>query len=426
MKAFNITSGKYEDRDSLIRVLVNIVDGVFEFGFCSPNDPLVVQCNIDLGRVNIKYIRLTDKLKEHVVYANYLGKYVYKHSYSINDLQNITTRFGRGNFPYSFNREYEAANCLELFNNRQRLINEQVSYNLSKYFKYSFGVEFETYAGYVPENECFRDGLIPLRDGSLEGGIEYSTIVLQGNFGLNLLNQQIDTLQKYTAFNKECSLHFHFGNFPVNDKCIWALYLVWNQVVHNIQGALPAYTFKTSEYKRSGKDYCKHLPQFNSFFDLYFGLTGQKYFGNLYQVHPKDPDKRAKWNINTRYFDLNLINILCYKGPKTVEFRFLRPTYNKHKIWFWLYVLNAVMLTAEKLGQSCDSLQDIYPKALQMDFSLQSILFSIYDREIANKLMNDFRTLQSIVNIQNDLNDYIGERVDVEDRLFDPNELIYE
>jgi hypothetical protein len=60
-------------------------------------------------------------------------------------------------------------------------------------------------------------GLIPLRDGSITG-IEFSTVVLQGNEGLNLLKQQVEALNANTIFDKDCSLHIHFGGLNLTVK----------------------------------------------------------------------------------------------------------------------------------------------------------------------------------------------------------------
>ena len=77
------------------------------------------------------------------------------------------------------------------------------------------GFEFETSAGIIPEEIALRDGLVPLRDGSISG-LEYSSVVLTpDNDGLSLLKQQLETLRQYTSFNKECALHIHFGKFPM-------------------------------------------------------------------------------------------------------------------------------------------------------------------------------------------------------------------
>lgn len=423
MKVFNITSKEFEEAEDLCRAVVGVKEGIFELGYCDYNDPNLVSCKLGFANLYITYVLLNDSTKEYFKYSNYHGKYVYKHSVNSKEYRMIFTRLGRGDFPYDINREYEAVKCFDAFKNRQSVLNNY-SYPLSKYLRYTFGVEFESYSGYIPEHLCYRDGLIPLRDGSLDGGIEYSTVVLSGNEGLNLLNQQIDTLKEYTLFNKECSLHFHFGGFPVDSKYIWSLYLIWKNVENSLNPILPQYTYKTAYYKNSEKDYCKSLPNFGSFNELYNFFTTQKFFGNLYQPHPKDPNQRAKWNVTGRYYCVNFINMLCYKNPKTIEFRFLRPTYNKHKIMFWLYIFNAMLSAAERVAEKCNDIDDIARTIYKSDYSLFSILFSIYPQDIADMLINDYYTLEQVVSIQTDLGDNIGMRIDVEDNLFDPNIII--
>ena len=129
----------------------------------------------------------------------------------------IFAKYCRGrNFPYHFRKEYEAVNNLETFKDRQK-VRYDFEFPIENFIKYSFGLEFETSNGIIPEEICFADGLIPLRDGSISGN-EYSTVVLQGHKGFNLLYQQLETLRKYTRFDKECSLHIHFGGFPLEPK----------------------------------------------------------------------------------------------------------------------------------------------------------------------------------------------------------------
>ena len=73
-----------------------------------------------------------------------------------------------------------------------------------------------------PQHRLYELGLIPLRDGSISG-IEFSTVVLQGNFGFNLLKQQIEELNEHTIFDKDCSLHVHFGGFKLSGDLLLAV-----------------------------------------------------------------------------------------------------------------------------------------------------------------------------------------------------------
>ena len=123
-----------------------------------------------------------------------------------------------------------------------------MEYTLSKYLKYTFGLEFETSMGYIPEDICFRDGLIPLRDGSISG-LEYSTVVLNGNDGLSLLKQELESLKEYTAFNKECSLHIHLGGFPLDPNAIIRAQTLCRLLEKDISQLVPSLTFRSSEYE---------------------------------------------------------------------------------------------------------------------------------------------------------------------------------
>ena len=146
---------------------------------------------------------------------------------------------GSGDFPYILTRRYEAVENFDAFNGKQEIKDHETLYPLSKYLKYTFGLEFETSQGYVPEDVCYRDGLIPLRDGSITGP-EYSTVILKGGEGLSLLHQQIETLKEYTNFNKECSLHVHLGGYPLKPDTIYNLYLVCKSIEPELENMLPS------------------------------------------------------------------------------------------------------------------------------------------------------------------------------------------
>ena len=325
---------------------------------------------------------------------------------------------GRGAFPYNFERRYEAIESFNIFKGKQELVIPEKDYPLSHHLKYTFGLEFETSMGYIPEHICMRDGLIPLRDGSISG-LEYSTVVLNGNFGLGLLEQQCETLKKYTTFNKECSLHVHLGNFPLDPGKLFKLYTI----CFNLQGSgsftslLPKYTFNSAKYKESGKDYCKKLPQFESFNDMYRGFVGRTFYGDLTQPHPNDPDRSRKWNIVTRYFWVNFINILCYNINKTIEFRFLRPTFNYRKITVWLYIMNAILRFAE---------DDDITLMMCASTGLKQIVDYVYqgDSELQKKLKIEILKLELLNKNQTSNGDKIGADLAFEEELFDSKELL--
>lgn len=312
---------------------------------------------------------------------------------------------GSGDFPYILTRKYEAVENFDVFNGKQKIKDHETLYPLAKYLKYTFGLEFETSQGYVPEDICYRDGLIPLRDGSITGP-EYSTVVLKGGEGISLLHQQVETLKEYTAFNKECSLHVHLGGYPLKTDTIFRLYLVCKSLESELEGILPALTFQSGQYKDNGKDYCKKLARYNSFEDMYSHLVGRQFFGSFTQAHPEDKERKRKWNIPTRYYWCNFINALCYQVNKTIEFRFLRPTYNFKKILLWLYIFNGILKYAE----------EYYTPGGYV--SLADIMNKCYPPELAKELCLGVKKLWALSVNQQTNGDHIGAEVWMEDELF--------
>ena len=312
---------------------------------------------------------------------------------------------GQGNFPYVLSRKYEAVENFAVFKGKQVVKDIKTSYELAKHLDYTFGLEFETSQGYIPEDICYRDGLIPLRDGSITAP-EYSTVVLNGNQGISLLHQQIETLKEYTSFNKECSLHVHLGNYPLKPDTIFNLYKVCKYLENELESILPRLTFCSRAYKDNEKDYCKKLKNYSSFEDMYYKLVGRKFFGSFTQAHPDDKERKRKWNVVNRYYFVNFINALCYKVNKTIEFRFLRPTYNFKKILLWLYIFNGILKYSEKYYNP-----DCY-------ITLRIIIKKCYPEELANELCKGLQRLRALTINQINNGDQIGAEVWMEDELF--------
>lgn len=407
MQVINEITRRSIDRNRASRVVVDHIPGSVIFGYCNKNEEVINFYAAVKGRGLIPLKGSKRLLKNILIYSNYRGIYISKVDLEDADLLREIYCKGKGGFPYSFERRYEAIESFNIFEGKQKVINKSVVYNLSKYLKYSFGLEFETSQGYIPEELCFRDGLIPLRDGSI-GGLEYSTVVLEGNPGIQLLHQQLETLKKYTYFNKECSLHIHFGGFPLDPEKLYRLYYICRSLESELATMLPYYTFNSAEYKESGKDYCKRLPSFRSFESMYESLVGRKFFGSLTQPHPNDIERKRKWQIPTRYYWVNFVNALCYNVNKTIEFRFLRPTYNFNKVVLWIYILNAIMYYAE----TCDNLRSI---------NLEGILNFVYPDEVSKKVKSGITRLKILNENQNNNGDLIGHDIEIENELFPDN-----
>lgn len=392
------------DRLECFKFVNSIENGIKFYEYTKLDDKLIPIH--DNSGVNTFYNK--EVFGNRIVFNKQKGSYVI-----LDTLTNITdlvcSQYEFNTFyNYTFPKHYEARESFLIFDNKQSLIDKEQDFKLSNYLKYTFGLEFETAIGTIPEDICFRDGLIPLRDGSITGN-EYSTVVLNGNFGLNLLKQQLNTLSEYTHFDKNCSLHIHLGNFELVPDVIWHIYKNCLYLQNELINTLPKYTFKSSAYKDTGKDYCKLLPSYDSFERLYEKVTGFPYFGSLYEPHPRDLEHERKWNISQRYFWINFVNALCYSENKTIEFRFLRPTYNFNKIIFWLFIFNAILVVSEN---KC------------VITSLDELVHTVYPKDIADELIKNIVKTQICTRLQTKLNDFIGERVDIENRIFNTNELL--
>lgn len=365
------------------------------------------------------FARNYDIVKDLVFFSVSDGLYLWKKEFKNIEIFRLTHTKGIQLYPYSFSREYEAVQHTKLFKNKQELL-----YNFSflgaEEIPYTFGIEFETSCGCIPEPLCFRDGLIPLRDGSINGP-EYSTVVMQGNKGINLLFQQLETLRKYTHFNKECALHMHLGGYPVSKKYIFTLYSLCKQLESDFIKMTNRDVFKTSRYKATGKDYCTMLDEYSSFSEMFRSMVGVEYSGSLTSAHPDDMDRNQKWHIHSRYKCVNFINMLCYESPKTVEFRFLRPTYNFTKIYTWLLLFSAILKFAElytKRFGEC-SYRDIFVRSRNegVKYDIKSICKAVYSSELASYLSDRIDELVVVSKSQLLNADYSGSDTSFEDEL---------
>ena len=361
--------------------------------------------------------------EEHIVYANVIGMYV---------LDDNFDKYAQKQLSYNvYNyrtipQHYEAVDSMSYFVNKEK-VDIPFDYlphlsELKDMLNYTIGIEYETALGTIPLDRCLRDGLIPLRDGSITS-VEYSTIVMDKNC-LPLIKQQLEDLNKYTVFDKNCALHMHFGGYPVEPVHLFLLSYVQGILEQREYTYLiPKFSFTTSRYKDNGKEYCRNTCVSKSFAGLFEHYTGFSFEGSLRQNHPRDPERRRKWEIPGRYYAMNLINMFCYQSPKTVEFRFLRPTYNYRKIVFWIAIFNAILLWCKKVIKSFaipPKEEDIIEYLTLNEVSLKKIIESVYSKSCPNlteELKDMLNLLQVVVNQQNNLKDYCGERTDIEDKI---------
>lgn len=296
----------------------------------------------------------------------------------------------KSTYNYSFDRLYSSDNLLGLFTKVKDRNIKEFDFNekqLEQVSKYSIGLEFETSHGNIHETDCFNLGLMPLKDGSISGN-EFTTIPMQGKDGYTLLLNQIEKLKEETIFDLRCSLHVHFGNFPIKKDKIFALYKLLYAVQEEIGMMFPKDIFYSSRYKGTGKDYCKKLNNFKTFEDLYYYLScnSMSFEGDMTYPHPMDRTNERKWEVNARYHWVNLVNTCFKKTAKTVEFRLHVPTNNTEKIISWIFICNALLQYAEKFTEEI-----------------------LDNKNLEIKLMDVFRNIFTI-DIRRQLNRYVARR----------------
>lgn len=408
---------------------------VYEMGYFSPNpfkNVVVLFKGAPLYTISLDIFP-----PKTIMYDNHDGLYRLTTPKGYDEMERCYMQErGRGRFPYySIRRRYDAESSLHIMHPIKENDKYYKNPDVLKLLGGTFGIEFESNGGYIPEHECFRNGLIPLRDGSISG-IEYATNIMSPTAeGFSQLRRQCDSLHKYTGYDKECSLHIHFGGYPMlkDPRFIFALYYTGVKLQNALSGYLPEYTFKTSLYKNSGKDYCNALPMLQSFGEVYSFLSeGTSFLGSLTAPHPNDSRHEAKWNVHSRYYWMNLINLCFYKSPKTIEFRFLRPSHNYNKIVNWIFIMNAIILFAQKVVEECDTTPDspnmhlsqcIRLKLAGQVNPIKCVLMEVYPRKVVESLMNFLTILKANVHYQESCDDKIGVLDEIDDTTITTNVL---
>ena len=151
-----IINEKTRKRESLWKCIRGIVyedDNYIEFGYFKG------PCNTKRKIDNDVYFDISEKAKTmKKIFSKRQGCYfVVKNEEDALDDINI---YGKNGYPYEIPREYEAEKHIRMFNAAVEKIENLETIPFAKDLKYSFGIEFETACGYVPQDECFELGLI--------------------------------------------------------------------------------------------------------------------------------------------------------------------------------------------------------------------------------------------------------------------------
>lgn len=291
---------------------------------------------------------------------------IYRHFTNINILNLLN--YKKLDYGYKQSLNYNITSDLisqvkqEYIDHLHQLKEYSYTYGIKKYIKgLSFGAEFETSKGVIPKKYCLANALVPLRDGSIKG-LEYVTLPLEGEKGINALINSSKLINNYTTYDDSCSFHLHLGNIPRTESFILALFKTAMLIQDEMFEMFPLYKKENLEYKK--KNYTSPLPSSKLFslldpvidknnlkenFSIIFkylsdGYDYLEYNKDLKNVHshPFDPNNTRKWNIKSRYHWINFVPLL-FGNKETVEFRIHTPVKDPNKIIYFLLLTSKIV-----------------------------------------------------------------------------------
>lgn len=338
------------------------------------------------------------------------GKYYYSDEKSIPISYTKKLRPQKERF-YSFSFNYGSEPLIPEFtsNFERNFIGKPLLSNAWEQLdSYTFGVEFETHRGTIPEKHLVNNGLIACRDGSIEG-FEYTTIPLSGDRGIRCIKNACWLLKKYCSCSPNESLHIHVGGYPRSTKYISSLYRLALIVEKEIYSLFPMYYADTSVFKRKG--YCNLLYRVGEdnrlsreiFSKIYRHLSGDRegFVKFPTELHPLDRSGQHKWDVSPRYYWINFIPLI-WGSRGTIEFRCHPPTVIAQKVINWLFIIVALLKYARKnVSSLVYCVESDLPK-----LTLKDILQSVYPPEIT-KILCNYITARKIH--YHDGNDSVGE-----------------
>lgn len=329
MRIYNATTKKWEwlNKEHCYGYIVLNSDYI-EYGYFTPN------LNSILIEMDGKCMWICDyrNCGINLYYRNDIGA----HSVHMGNANNIK-RISKSIWPYPIQKYYNFSKL----NLIKPTINTNSTFE-SIPFGFTVGLEYETSKGNIPWVECMKHGLVPLYDGSITGH-EYVTFPLEFK-ELGIIKQQLSILNQYTSYDKNCSLHIHFGNFPITYDAIQRLVEMWRSFQFCLLNYLPPWSYEVELYKDNEKAYNKPLiiENLKSFYNL---TTGNKFEGDncFYYCNQFDCDEIRKWEVRGRYYNMNIMHLIAGMLHKTVEFRFFRPTTNYQEIMWYILIISAFL-----------------------------------------------------------------------------------
>lgn len=398
-----------KNHSNLANGVVEIVDNKLVYGYFTPvkfKNVYVYSGGDKIISLSADIFKSTNKFREQLKDGIF---------YDINDIQaiNFNKKFKpkdeyKRSLPY--NCKDIIVNYIDDYNNNDIQLNPTVEKYGSVVRDLSFGLEFETTRGNIPDRLSRPLGLIPLRDGSISG-IEYVTIPLSDKKGLQAIVNSCNLLKQRTSYDDSCALHLHVGGVPRTMEFILALYKTLIHIQNDMYSMFPLY--KKYNFGVKQNDYTKQLPtdillnQMDKVidksnivdnFDVLFkylsqGVSFKGNYASLNEVdsHPSDPRGNRKWQVSTRYAWCNMIPLI-FGNKQTVEFRIHTPTFEVNKVLNYVVMCSSIINFAK---DNADEILSDYKHTLK-GHNLQTIIEkSIYSGNTINS-SDKYRLYNSI------------------------------
>jgi len=388
-------------------------DDSWKYGYFSPN----ITKNVRLEPKGMSGERcLSEDIATKLGYAEVIstGDFIdlkqYRGSEKKDVQEYITQKKTQPREFYSFPIHYGAAPLIRTFDEyfkyfepSGRHIPRNIEHNIRRF---TFGIEYETARGTIPERLLYKNGLIACRDGSI-GGFEYVTIPMSGRKGLQAIQNQCELLQKYCVMDHLCSLHIHLGGYPISKESVVAIYRLLVQLQDELYTMFPHHYRDTSYFKRM--NYCGSLKAVGmasgiegAFERIYEILTNgsSRFHGFNGDPHPMDTSGEHKWNISPRYKWASLIPLI-FGGRNTVEFRMHTPTKNPDKVINWLFIISAI------LSYAMDNMDELTKPRLSKNVNLMNIIQTTYSDSSMSKTLCDYINYRK--KQFSDMDDSLGE-----------------
>lgn len=348
---------------------VVLVDGTLTNGYFSPNPYNNVECQSNqfgnITAINSEILESNGYFEDMATNKWYCRKDLSTSSYEARIAIRNEIDYTRRGYNIEDNTDLDIRKSL--YKNYPTKVSPKAKL-LAKYIdKITFGMEIEVAKGSLGSNLQMRHGAVPVRDGSLNGGMELATVVLQGSKGLQSIVNLCNDLKDRTKVDLSCSMHLHFGNFGKDKRTVIALYILARKIQNELFEMFPYYKVEPGDTKK--KNYTQKLKKLSighlldnsqEAYECYIADSWSKLFDfySSEKIAPHEYDKKGrehpagpKWNQYSRYYYFNLMNMF-FTHRHTAEARLHSGTTNPHKIINWLMINIAILKYAEKNAMS--------------------------------------------------------------------------